>query len=668
VKRPPVRYPPSRRDPVADTYHGVRVEDPYRWLEDPSSTDTVGWTDAQNALTRSLLDTPAREKLRGELQRLYDYPRTSAPVQRGGRYFFTRNSGLQNQPVLYVQESVTGAPRALLDPNALSADGTIALTAWEPNDAGTLLAYATSSGGSDWQDVHVRDADRGVDLADHLEWSKFVTISWLADSSGFYYTRFPENGSYHPSVCLHVLGTSQAEDVVVFGPSPDPEIVFEVDQSSDHRFLAITTFKGASENSSVTVLERGAVRWHVDGFVNAWHFIDAHGEDLLLRTNLDAPRGRIVRIGRDGEMRTVVAESSDSIVDALLVGGRLAVVSLHNATSRVSLFDVTGGEVGEIALPAVGSVSEMRGDADGYELFLRFASFTWPPTVFRCLTDDLSMVPFATTSDAIDPQRYTIDQVWYPSRDGTPISMFLVSRRESARDRPRPVWLTGYGGFNINIIPDYDPAHLVWLERDGILAVPNLRGGGEYGEAWHQAGMLRRKQNVFDDCIAAIDWLIAEGHTSAGRVVLEGGSNGGLLVGAVLTQRPDLPGAVVCRVPVADMLRYHLFTIGRFWIPEYGSADDPVQFPVLHAYSPLHRVRDEIVYPPVLITTAETDDRVDPGMARKLAARLQAAAGGPALIRIERRAGHGAGKPVAKLIEEDADIYTFALNALNIEP
>jgi prolyl oligopeptidase len=668
VKHPPVRYPPSRRDPVADVYHGVRVEDPYRWLEDPHSTDTIAWTDAQNALTRAVLDTPLRESLRHELQRLYDYPRTSAPVRRGTRYFFTRNSGLQNQPVLCVQDSAQSTPRVLLDPNALSSDGTIALTAWEPNDAGTLLVYGVSSGGSDWQDLRVRDVESGIDLADHLRWAKFVTISWLADSSGFYYTRFPENSNYHPSVCLHRLGTLQADDTVLFGPSVDPEIAYEVDQSSDHRFLAITTFKGASENSSVTVLEHATVRWHVDGFVNAWHFVDAHGDDLLLRTNLDAPRGRIVAVGGDGDMRTLVAESSDSIVDALLVGGRLAVQCLRNAASRVRLFDVTGHEAGDVPLPGVGSVSEMRGEADGNELFLRFASFTWPPVVLRCLTSDLSMTPFGQAGDTIAPDRYAIDQVLYPSGDGTRISMFLVSRRGLARDGRRPVWLTGYGGFNINIVPDYDPAHLVWLERDGILAVPNLRGGGEYGEAWHQAGMGHRKQNVFDDCIAAAEWLIAEGYTRAGRIVLEGGSNGGLLVAAVLTQRPDLLGAVVCRVPVADMLRYHLFTVGRFWIPEYGSADDAAQFPALHAYSPLHRVRDEIAYPPVLITTAETDDRVDPGMARKLAARLQAAGGGPSLIRIERRAGHGAGKPVAKMIEEDTDIYTFALNALNLEP
>jgi len=657
-----LRYPQSRRDPVVDVYHGVRVEDPYRWLEDAAGADTIAWTDAQNALTRQTLDGPLRAQLREELCRLYDYPRTSAAVRRGCRYFFTRNSGLQNQPVLYVQDGAE--TRVLLDPNVLSRDGTIALTAWEPSDDGRKIVYALSAAGSDWQDLYVRDVDRGADLEDHLRWAKFVTLSWLADSSGFYYTRFPDESSYHPFVCVHRLGAPQYEDHIVFERPEDPEIVYEVDQSSDHRFLAITTFKGASENSSVTILKDGIVRWSVSGFDHAWHFIDATGDDLLLRTNRDAPRGRIVAVGPSGSIRTVVGEAQDSLVDAGLVGGRLAAVYLRNASSRVRLFDVDGRTAGDLALPAIGSVTEMRGEADGDELFLRFASFTWPPSVLRARTHDLSIGTFAEGGRQVDPRQYDIEQVWYPSRDGTRISMFLVHRSTSVRDTQRPVWLTAYGGFNINLVPDFDPAHFVWLDRGGVLAVPNLRGGGEYGETWHEAGVRERKQNVFDDCIAAAEWLIAEGVTRPGLIVFEGGSNGGLLVSAILTQRPDLPGAVICRVPVADMLRYHLFTVGRFWIPEYGSSDDASDFQVLYAYSPLHRVRDDIEYPPVLITTAETDDRVDPGMARKLAARLQAARGGPALIRIERRAGHGAGKPVAKMIEEDADICTFAFMAL----
>jgi prolyl oligopeptidase len=682
------RYPHSRRSPDADVYHGVRVADPYRWLEDPDSADTIAWTDEQNAFTRSVIDGPLREELRRELQRLYDYPRASAPVPRGSRYFFTRNSGLQNQPVLYVVDMPDATPRVLLDPNVLSGDGTVALTAWEPSPDGALLAYATSGGGSDWQEIRVRNVDTTADLPDHLRWAKFVTISWHADASGFFYTRFPENSSYHPSVFSHRLGYEQADDVVVFPASDDPEIVYEVDQSSDHQYLAITAFKGASENSSIYVFDRsteGIAEIGV-GFEHSWHFIDAVENTLFFRTNREAPRGRIVALEGRVTRRELVAQGEDSLVDAAVVGRTLVTRYLHNASSRIRLFELDGRVAGDIPLPALGSVTEITGEADGDELFMRFASYTWPPTILRVslLPEGLShnnaggfrlppeeWLPVATggeRSASIRTGDYETSQTWYTSRDGTRVSMFVVHRRDAARDGERAVWLTGYGGFNINIVPDFDPAHFVWLDRGGVLAVPNLRGGGEYGEAWHQGGMLERKQNVFDDFISAAEHLIAAGFTRAGRLVFEGGSNGGLLVSAVLTQRPELPGAVICRVPVADMLRYHLFTVGRFWIPEYGSADDREQFAFLHAYSPLHRVRDDVRYPPVLIMTAETDDRVDPGMARKLAARLQAACevsgGGPICIRVERRAGHGMGKPIVKLIEEDADIYAFALRAL----
>jgi len=682
VTRPP-RYPPTRRDATGDVYHGVRVDDPFRWLEDPDSADTIAWTEAQNALTRNLLDGPVREQLRGELRRLYDYPRTSAPVPRGSRYFFTRNAGLQNQPVLYVQDGPNGAPRVLLDPNALSPDGTIALTAWKPSGDGRYVAYALSAGGSDWQEVRVRDVDANADLPDVLGRIKFLTLSWLADSSGFFYPRFPDDATYFPAVYEHRLGRAQADDTLIFPASDDQEVVYEVAQSHDHAFLAVTAFKGASENSRIYVMplrdEDGRPTSEIGvGFEDSWHFIDAHDGTLYLRTNHDAPRGRIVAIDSRG-VRDVVPESEDSLIDARLVAGRIAANYLHHASSRVSLFTLGGKPAGDVELPSLGSVTEMTSEAEGHELFLRFVSFTWPPTILRYARDETTTVAAGGTH--VTPGDYAISQVWYASRDGTRVSMFLVSRRHfeprTANPNVEPgtwnleqgaVWLTAYGGFNINIVPEFDPAHFVWLDRGGILAVPNLRGGGEYGEAWHQAGMRDRKQNVFDDCIAAIEYLIAEGYTRAGRVVLEGGSNGGLLVAAVLTQRPDLPGAVICRVPVADMLRYHLFTVGRFWIPEYGCADEAEEFPYLYAYSPLHRVRDDVRYPPVLITTAETDDRVDPGMARKLAARLQAACAtsgcGPVLIRIERRAGHGAGKPVAKMIEEDADIYAFALRAL----
>jgi prolyl oligopeptidase len=682
------RYPHSRRGPDADVYHGVRVEDPYRWLEDADSPDTIAWTDEQNALTRSVVDGPLRDALRRELQRFYDYPRASAPVPRGRRHFFTHNSGLQNQSVLYVHDALAGPPRVLLDPNLLSGDGTVALTAWEPSPDGRLLAYATSRGGSDWQEVRIRNVETLADLPDEIHWAKFVTISWHADAEGFFYTRFPEHGSYHPAVYSHRLGHQQADDTVVFPASDDPEIVYEVDQSSDHEFLVITAFKGASENSRIYVFHAGRQGVHEIGadFEHSWHFVDGYGEMLFFRTNEGAERGRIVTFGPPPHFREIVPEREDSLIDAAIVGGKLVTRYLHNASSRLRVFEVDGRKVGDIPLPALGSVTEMNGEADGCELFMRFASYTWPPTIlrvslppedgryettggFRLQAKEWRPVSAGSKSALAGKNtEYETTQTWYASRDGARVSMFVVHRRDTARDGDRPIWLTAYGGFNINIVPDFDPAHFVWLDRGGVLAVPNLRGGGEYGEAWHQAGMLERKQNVFDDFIAAAEHLVAEGYTRAGRFVFEGGSNGGLLVSAVLMQRPDLPGAVICRVPVADMLRYHLFTVGRFWIPEYGSADDPAQFAFLYDYSPLHRVRDDVAYPPVLIMTAETDDRVDPGMARKLAARLQAACssagGGPICIRIERRAGHGAGKPVSKLIEEDADIYAFALRAL----
>jgi len=677
-------YPPARRDPTFDIFHGTRVDDPYRWLEDPESPDTVIWTDAQNALTRRFVDGSLRDRLREELLRVYDYPRASAPVQRHGRYFFARNAGLQDQPVLLVQDGVHGEPRVQLDPNALSEDGTVALTAWEPSPDGRLLAYALSRGGSDRQDVRVREVDSGVDLPDHLLWAKFVSFAWNAASNGFYYTRFPEPGTvpggeeqYRPAVYFHRVGEPQSNDARVFGPVDDPEIVYDVDISGDYRWLAITAFKGASERSAITILQDGTgdgqaglVRWRVDGFDHNWSFIDARDGDVFVRTTLGAPRGRVLRIDAHGTMHEVVAESDESLIDARLVGGRLALLYLHHASSRVALVALDGTPEELVPLPTLGSVTELTGEADEDELFLRFASFTWPPAVLRYRLRERTLETFAAPAGHITPDDYDVCQTWYPSRDGTPISMFLVQRRDLPRDGSRPVWLTGYGGFNVNVVPDFDPAHFVWLRRGGLLAVPNLRGGGEYGEAWHEAGMLGRKQNVFDDFIGAAEWLVSQGYTRPRRIVIEGGSNGGLLVAAALIQRPDLWGAVICRVPVADMLRYHRFTVGRFWIPEYGVADDPAQFEWLYRYSPLHAVRDGVAYPPVLITTAETDDRVDPGMARKLAARLQEAVGpgaGPILIRIERRAGHGAGKPIWKVVDEEADIYAFALAALDLQ-
>jgi prolyl oligopeptidase len=685
---PPLPYPSARQADTVDILHGVPVPDPYRWLEDADSADTRAWIDAENALTRSVLDRPHRKKLVERLWSLYDYPRTGVPLKRGGRCFVVHNTGLQNQPVLYVGNTSEGPFRALLDPNALSPDGTVALTAVAPDEQGTLVAYGLSRSGSDRQEIRLRDAGSGTDLPDRILWTKFVSIAWLRDGSGFYYTRFPEPGTvaegdenYFCSVWFHQVGQAQHLDVPIYSAPDQRETVFEVELSDGGRWVVITALQGASDRSEVFVIDRAnpspSPQALFRGFRSAYGFVEAIGDQLIFRTDDGAPRGRIVSArpgGASPKIEEVVAESEDKLSQALVAGGRLVAAYLHNASDRLRLFELSGRPAGEIPLPGLGSLTGLEGHPSDTELLVGFTSFTRPSVNYRAVlgTGALSILPAPVPAAAPDgsPQPaaspYDTQQVWFDSRDGTRVSMFLVHRRGLPKDGRRPVLLTGYGGFNIALTPAYDPSNLVLLEAGGIYAVANLRGGGEYGEAWHEAGMLDRKQNVFDDFIAAAEWLIASGYTRPEHLAIEGGSNGGLLTAAVMLQRPDLFGAVVCRVPVVDMLRYHLFTVGRFWIPEYGSAEDPSQFTSLLRYSPYHNVRDDLTYPPILITTADTDDRVAPGMARKFAARLQAAPGNhsPVLIRIETRAGHGAGKPVSKMVEEDADILTFVLDAV----
>jgi prolyl oligopeptidase len=714
-------YPPDRRADTVDTLHGVPVADPYRWLEDPDSVETRAWVEAQNAITAAVLDRPVRKLIVQRLWTLFDYPRTAVAIKRGRRYFVAHNTGLQNQPVLYVGASSAGPFRPLLDPNALSPDGTVALTAVSPDKQGNVLAYGLSQSGSDRQDILLLDVESGDALPDRILWTKFVSIAWIPDGRGFYYTRFPEPGSvadgdenYFCSVWYHELGRPQAEDVLIFDAPDQRETVFQVDVSEDGRWLVITALQGASDRSEVYLLDRsgpGATTVPLfQGFRSAYGFIEAVDGRLFFTTDEDAPRGRIITVDADrpqtrpatGDPRPatgnprpaiteIVPESGDKLSAALIAGGRLVTAYLHNASDRVRLFDMTGRAQGEIVLPGIGSLTGLEGRPSDHELLIGFTSFTSPPANYRYdfTKGVLALLPPPIPSGSAAMSRgagdspegrrhppgfaaqdeYETQQVWVESRDGTPVSMFLVHRRDLPRDGRRPLLLTGYGGFNISLTPAYDPGNFTLLEAGGIYAVANLRGGGEYGESWHEAGMLDRKQNVFDDFIAVAEWLTENGYTSPAHLAIEGGSNGGLLTAAVMLQRPELFGAVVCRVPVVDMLRYHLFTVGRFWIPEYGSADDPGQFEWLLRYSPYHNVRDDVAYPPVLITTADTDDRVSPGMARKFAARLQAAAGNqsPVLIRIETKAGHGAGKPVAKMIEEDADIFTFVIEVLSSE-
>ena len=661
-------YPPARKDAVVDEYHGTKVADPYRWLEDADHPETVKWVDAQNTLTRSLVDGPVRETIKKRLMELYDYPRVGLPERQGRRYFYTRNTGLQNQAVLYVRDGRDGAERVLLDPNALSADGTVALTSTAPTQDGSLLGYSLSRSGSDRQELLVRNVDTGQDLPDRLH-TKFTNISWTPDNKGFYYTRFPQPGTvpkgdenYFAKVYHHRLGEGQDKDTLIFERPDKKELFLAANLTLDGRFLVLSGFEGSSNKTEVHVLDRskdgGKPELLFKGFDHAYAFAGDLDGRLFFTTDRDAPLDRLVAVdyakgGR--EPVTVLPEGKDKLASVAIVNRQLVVTRLHNAADQVTIHaaDGSGAEGRRAAQPRLGGRDHRRGgrrrDVPRVHLVRPCRRRPTGTTSRRG-----GSLPFDPARAKVDPAAFDVTQVWFPSRDGTRVPMFLVRRLGLALDGARPTIVTGYGGFNVSVTPTYNPSRILWLEKGGVLAVVNLRGGGEFGESWHTAGMLEKKQNVFDDFIGAAEWLVANKFTRPGKLAIQGGSNGGLLVGAAMIQRPDLFGAVICQVPVADMLRYHLFTVGRFWIPEYGSSENPAQFPFLYRYSPLHNVKDGVAYPATLVTTADTDDRVAPGLAKKFAARLQEATGGkaPILIRVETKAGHGGGKPVSKQIDE----------------
>jgi prolyl oligopeptidase len=692
-----VKYPVAPKIDLIDTIHGVDVPDPFRRLEDAQDPETAAWVAAENNLCQRLLDSPERARVAKRLGELHHVSRMSVPAVRGDRIFFTETDGTRGQAVLYRAEG--SGLVMLVDPNLLDANGTTAITVFEPDSAGDRVVYGLSRNGSDVQQLLIHDAASDSTLDDRLDWVKFASIAWHGD--GFFYTRYPEPGTvpagdeqYFCQVWYHRVGEPQSADRRVYHRPDAPEVVFDVKVTSDDRHLVIASYQGASDHAEIHVMRldgtvaSGEIRPLTTGFVSGWHFIDGRDGHLYFRTDADAPFGRIVRFdledgGRedlhheDCEARTVIAESGDTIVDAAVANGRLVVSVLHHASSRLATWSLDGSDERAIALPEIGTINGLGAQWTNARSFATFTSFTTPPTIMACSPD--SLVPIREAVRPFDPAQYVTEQIWYPSKDGTAISMFLVSKRADAgrlvgandagtertdvAGRSGRVLLTGYGGFNISLTPAFDPSDMLWLEEGGTIAVANLRGGGEYGDAWHKAGMRERKQNVFDDFIGAAQWLTSSGRAARGGVAIEGGSNGGLLVGACLVQRPDLFGAAICRVPVADMLRYHLFTVGRFWIPEYGCADAAGDFPFLLRYSPYHNIVDGIAYPPTLVMTADTDDRVAPGMAKKFAARLQEATagttGGPILLRVETRAGHGAGKPIRKQVEEQTDLHTF---------
>ena len=680
-------YPPTRTVDVTDVLHGETIADPYRWLENGSDAETRAWTEQQNALTEAwLARRPARAIIRRRLDELLSIGAISVPAPARGRYFYLRRDGRQNQPILYVREGVDGEDHAIVDPNALDPAGTTALDWYYPSDDGRLLAYGLSQDGSEQSVLHVYDVEAGTSLPERIPRTRAADLAWLPDASGFYFTRYPEPGTvpageehYHRAVFFHPLGGDPADDSLVYQPR-EKEHWPGVGLSPDGRWLVISVAR-TFDQTDLYLGDRNAAGWSpaprlvpvAEDLPFSFDGEVVRGR-LYLRTNLDAPTYRMYEVNPErperGHWRELVPPRPDAVLEgARVVGDRLALSYLERATSRLRLADLDGGLRHEIQLPTLGSVFGLGAEPDGHELFFGFSSYTVPPSVYRLdLVTDRQALWRRVEAD-VEPDRYEVRQVSVRSADGTDVTMFLVSQRGLKRDGNAPTYLTGYGGFNISMTPAFSRSLLLWLEHGGLVAIPNIRGGGEYGESWHQGGMLARKQNSFDDFIAAAEWLVRERYTRPARLAVAGGSNGGLLMGAVLTQRPDLFRAVVIQVPLLDMLRYHRFLIARLWIPEYGSPDDAEAFRWLRAYSPYHHVRPRTDYPAVLLATAESDTRVDPMHARKMTARLQAstASGHPVLLRLEARAGHGAGKPLAKVLDELTDTWTFVFSEVGVE-
>lgn len=681
---PSLTYPVTPHTNHVDVYHGVAVADPYRWLEDDNSTETKAWVEAQNRVTFGYLERiPQRAALRERLTQLWNFERYSPPSRRGERYFFSKNDGLQNQAVLYVADALDAAPRVLLDPNTLSKDGTVALSGAAVSHDGNLLAYGLATAGSDWQEWKVRDVRTGEDLADHVRWVKFSGASWTKDGQGFFYSRYDEPDekskltrvNYFQKLYYHRIGMPQAEDRLIYHRPDQKEWGFGGYVTDDGRYLIITVTRGTDPKNCVFYLDlqdpQAQVVELLTGFEADYAFVDNDGPVFWFKTDLDAPRGRLMAINTAQSARShwkeLIPQSAETLTGVGTVGNRFVATYLKDARSVVKLFTLEGQFEREIELPGIGSVGGWGGKRDDTETFYAFTSFTVPGRIYRYDFTTGTSTLWRQPQVDFNPDDYETRQVFYTSKDGTRVPMFLTHRKGLRRDGKNPTLLYGYGGFNISLTPAFSVANLVWMERGGVYAVPNLRGGGEYGEAWHQAGTKLQKQNVFDDFIAAAEWLNANGYTSPKRLAISGGSNGGLLVGACMTQRPELFGAVLPAVGVMDMLRFHKFTIGWAWTSDYGSADDPAEFKALHAYSPLHNLRSGVRYPATLITTADHDDRVVPAHSFKFAARLQecqARGGPPVLIRIETKAGHGAGKPTTKLIEEATDRLAFITHEL----
>ena len=682
-----VRYPESRREAVHDTFHGVKVADPYRWLEQDvrESKEVQQWVAAENEVTQAFLQAiPQRDAIGKRLTQLWNYPKYSAPFQRGGKYFYYKNDGLQNQTVLYVTNSLDEAPRVLIDPNAWSQDGTIALSSASPSDDAKLLAYTASEAGSDWKNLRILNVETGELLEDKLQWIRWGGVDWLPDGSGFYYARYPEpeDGEQYQALALdqmlyfHRIGTSQTDDRLVYRRADHPDWTFSLDLTEDDRYQIITITKSTDDQNMVLYRETGNpdAPWIelIGDFEHQFWFIGNRDDNFFFLTDLDAPTKRVVAMslqkpGRD-QVREVIPARAETLRSARILNNSFVASYLKDATTQVQILSLDGDFIREVKFPGLGTASGFGGRETDVETFYSFSSYDTPSSIYRYDMQTGESQLWRQSEADFDPALFEVKQIFYESKDGTRVPMFIAHKKDLKRDGNNPTLLYGYGGFNISLTPSFSVSYVTWMEMGGVVAIPNLRGGGEYGEQWHQAGKTVRKQNVFDDFIAAAEWLIAEKYTCSEKLAIQGGSNGGLLVGAVMTQRPNLFGACLPAVGVMDMLRYQHFTAGRFWVDEYGTPDEKDEFHALIKYSPYHNIRPGVSYPATLISTADTDDRVVPMHSFKFGAALQHAQAGPApiLIRIETRAGHGAGKPTSKRIENIADHWAFLAHVFEI--
>ncbi|MCL1471159.1 prolyl oligopeptidase family serine peptidase [Argonema antarcticum] len=681
----PLTYPTSQKVDVVDDYHGTKVSDHYRWLEDPDFDLTKAWLEAQNQVTFQYLnEIPVREKIKQRLTQLWDYEKYSIPFKEGNRYFYFKNDGLQNQSVLYTLTSLDAEPRLLLDPNKLSEDGTVALSGIAICEDGNLMAYGLSSSGSDWQEWKVRDVETGEDRRDCLKWIKFSGADWTHDNQGFFYSRYDEpnektkfeDANYFQKLFYHRIGTLQEEDILIYDRPDRKEWGFSGGVSEDGKYLIISVWQGTDPKNLIFYKDLtnpdAEVIELINEFEASYSFIDNDDSVFWFRTDLDAPRGSLIAIDINNPSRDnwqeIIPQAEEVLEGVGLLNDRFVADYLKDAHTQIKIFDLNGAYVREVELPGIGSAGGFGGKRHDRETFYSYTSFTTPATIYHYDMVSGESTLFRQPNVDLNPDDYETKQIFYSSKDGTKVPMFITHKKGLQLDGNNPTYLYGYGGFNVSLTPSFSVSQLVWMELGGVLAIANLRGGGEYGEDWHQAGTKLKKQNVFDDFIGAAEWLIANGYTSPAKLAIAGGSNGGLLVGACMTQRPDLFAAALPSVGVMDMLRFHKFTIGWAWCSEYGSADNPEEFEALYAYSPLHNLKSGTAYPATMITTADRDDRVVPAHSFKFAAALQAAHAGsePVLIRIETKAGHGAGKPTAKIIEEAADKWAFLVRTLDV--